>query len=149
MAVRINASGSFAARIMSQNILHIKRSISIAEMQALFTTPVTLVQAPGANIVALPIMASAYVTSTGHTPYGGGGTVDIGSTADPTMMTLATTAFTNAADKFSESGRIANLTGATASFADLPIIMQAETGNFTGGTGTGVTIELWYILLGK
>jgi hypothetical protein len=145
MGVKINASGSFLTRLMS-NLLSVTRTFTVAEMLALRATPIDVVRAPGASKAIIPIGIDVISKSTGHTPFAGGGDLNIGTSADVAILIINNNSVVNAVDTLSSQLQEAYLHTALGNLANRALQVTNDTAAFTGGTGTIITMTVWYLV---
>jgi len=127
-------------------------TFSPAQMVTAYDTPLTIVATPGATKVVQVISASVYTASTGHTPYATGtapiiqyGTTAHGAGTSAVGAGLVAGDITAATSQVRTLGPIAS--SALTGTSNLPITFSNATGDYTGGTGTNITITLVYQLL--
>lgn len=127
-------------------------TFSPAQMVTAFDTPLTIIAAPGASSMIQIISAAVYTASTGHTAYATGTApiIQYGTTVHG-GGTLATGAGLVAGDITAATSQVRTL-GPAASTAwtatsNQPITFSNATGDYTGGTGTNVTVTLIYQVL--
>lgn len=139
--ITANAVGS--GQVATNLAQYASVTLTAAQMAALFTTPVTIVAAPGAN-QAIVVTDMALDVSTG-TAYTGGGTVGFYYGSGTTLLIAAVNG-TNAF--FGTLGTTLYLSGGSSS----PIITNAaiNLGNLTAAFATGtetVTANVWYAVI--
>lgn len=142
--MRSGASGSYSNRLQIEDMLSVTRSFTVAEILAAFVTPIVVVAAPSGGKINIPWGMAIRLGSTGHTPYAGGGQLDFGFAGDPIFVTAPASYITNAADKSSLATKTSLTTVADVAHEDTALVFTNETGVFTGGTGTTLTITFYY-----
>lgn len=145
----IAASSLVTSSSAAGPIQSIAVTMNTAAVTGAFATPVQLIAAPGAGKVILVQEAAVYTASTGNTAYasGGVGILQYGNTANGAGTnamgsTIAAANITTATSKVL-AGLLPSTT-ALASVSNLGIFFSNQTGAFTNGTGTNVTIFLTY-----
>jgi hypothetical protein len=114
-------------------------NLTSAQILALFTTPVTLIPAPGAGFMLLP--ESIIIRVAGGTAYtdGGGGAVTF-AVGSMTSTLSANTIFTGptAGQQSQQSFAFGGLSTAAAPSTNVnaPLTISKATANFAAGTGT-------------
>lgn len=129
--------------------------VTLTSMQLLsiFTTPVQLIAAPGANKVIVPMRCAQVFNpvTTPYTDHGGDLILGIGTinAAFWEFDGIATAGFWDQATKqlnSDQGGGIGPSTGALSDWANQPVIAGQDTANPTGGDGT-VTFTTYYVVL--
>lgn len=123
-------------------------SISSADILALFATPKTLVAAPGAGKILVPIACSFYFKH-GATQYVGGGVVRLAWAGSGNSLTTAnlvsTTIMQGAVDSF-----ITNLMLAQSeernSFINTALTLRNQTAAYTTGNGTAKVVITYAVV---
>jgi hypothetical protein len=131
-------------------------TFNTAQMVTAYDTPLTIVSNPAASQVILVHFASVYTASTGHTAYATGTAPIIqyssgGTNGAHGLGTIATASGLVAGDITASTSQVRNLyglaTAALTGLSGLGIYFSNATGDYTGGTGTSITITLVYELL--
>lgn len=117
-------------------------SLTTAQILALFTTPVSLIPAPGVGKAISIEQVTAKVLSTGKTAFAGANAVEVrytnGAGTKLTASDLAAAWLNNATD------RADKVVGAAHTLtANAPVVAVVPTANPTTGTGT-VTFDVLY-----
>lgn len=127
-------------------------TFSPAQMVTAYDTPLTIVAAPGSTKMIQVVSASVYTASTGHTAYATGtspiiqyGTTAHGAGNSAVGAGLVAGDITAATSQVRTLGPIAS--SALTGTSNLPITFSNATGDYSGGTGTNITITLVYQLL--
>lgn len=141
--ILLHAAGDSDAAPM----LYADLAVTSAELLALFTTPLSVVAAPGAGKAVVPVMAQAYLDA--GTAYNG-----IGADEDLVLrytnasgaiaLTIETTGFL---DQATDQHRVVH--GPSVAFAPVAnaaLMLHMTTGNIATGTGT-LAIRVWYRIL--
>lgn len=128
-------------------ILSASVTLTSAQVLAIFTTPVTVVPAPGAGLAIVPIIA-IYDYVAGTTPYtDGGGSLRINVGNVFGLAQLTTASFWTAA-----SSRVSSVNAAIASvvqttnLANGALTVSSSTANPTLGNGT-VAVTVAYMVV--
>jgi hypothetical protein len=130
------------------NVATVSVTLTPSQVVTAYTTPVTLIAAPGAGKVIVVQEASVYTASTGNTAYAtgtapiiqygttahGGGTSAVGSGLVAGDITAAT----------SQVRCLVGSVAALTAVSNLAITFSNATGVYTAGTGTNVTFNLTY-----
>jgi hypothetical protein len=133
-----------AQAISDLSVRKVKVSVSSAEILALFTTPKTLVAAPGAGKMILPLRVLVY-GHFGTVAYTGNTTLQIGNST--LFSTNLTAALGFSADQLATYTLITNA-GTSTPAASINTALQLTTlsGNPTAGDST-VDIHVTYIIV--
>lgn len=129
-------------------LLYADLAVTSAQLLALFTTPLSLVAAPGAGKAVVPVMAQAFLDA-GATAYDG-----IASGEDLVLrytdasgaiaLTIETTGFL---DQASDQQRVVHGPAtAYAPAANAALMLHMSTGNIATGNGT-LKVRVWYRIL--
>lgn len=124
-------------------------TLTSAQLLAIFTTPVTIVPAPGAGLAVIPTGSWTFDYIAGSTPYtdGGGALIFQWGSANGVGYTLTTLGWWNQATsqtKIAGSGQ--STARGSAAIANQPLVVAQNTANPTLGNGT-VTITGRYYLV--
>lgn len=123
--------------------------LSTAQVTGAYATPVQVIAAPGSGKVILIQELSVYTASTGNTAYasGGVGVVQYGNTVHGagTNALTATVAAANITAASSQviGGYVGSNTALTG-VSNSAVYFSNQTGAFTNGTGTNVTLYITY-----
>ncbi len=127
-------------------------TFNTASMVTAYDTPLVIVAAPGASKMIQVISASVYTASTGHTAYATGtapiiqyGTAAHGAGTSAVGAGLVAGDITAATSQVRTLGPAAS--AAWTGTSNQAITFSNATGDYTGGTGTSITITLTYQLL--
>ena len=127
-------------------------TFNTAQMVTAYDTPLVIVAAPGATKMIQVVSASVYTASTGNTAYATGTApiIQYGATAHG-AGTSAVGAGLVAGDITAATSQVRTLgpiaSSALTGTSNQAITFSNATGDYTGGTGTNITITLVYQLL--
>ncbi len=131
-------------------------TFNTAQMVTAYDTPLQIIANPLASQMILILNAAVYTASTGNTPYATGTAPIIQYSTGSTngahgLGTIATAAGLVAGDITAATSQVRNLYGiASATNTGLSgkgLYFSNATGDYTGGTGTNITISVVYMLL--
>ena len=131
-------------------------TFNTAAMVTAFDTPLTIVANPLASQMILVVQAAVYTASTGNTAYATGTAPIIqystgGTNGAHGAGTIATAAGLVAGDITAATSQVRNLfgiaTGALTALSGKGLYFSNATGDYTGGTGTNITVTVLYQLL--
>lgn len=125
-------------------------TLSSAQVLAIFTTPITVVAAPGAGLMVLPTAALFNYTfvSTAYTDGGGSLFLYYGSNAGTAATSsMATSGFWTLTHSAATQSTIINHSNAAVTaLANQPLVLQQNTANPTLGNGT-LTVTVAYAVV--
>ena len=131
-------------------------TFNTAQMVTAYDTPLTIVANPLSSQMILILNSAVYTASTGHTAYATGTAPIIqystgGTNGAHGAGTIATASGLVAGDITASTSQVRNLygiaTGAQTGLSGKGIYFSNATGDYTGGTGTNITITVSYLVL--
>lgn len=130
---------SLAAGLLRADLL-----LSSAQLLSIFTTPVTIVPAPGAGLAIVPVSLALNVQFKG-TPYvDHAGSLVLGA-GGISFLTQSTAGFWDQGSSRNFFGAVANTVQASSAWANQPMTLFQNTANPTGGNGT-MAVTLSYLV---
>lgn len=152
----ITATSVSTAVTQLGKLYQVSATFNTAQMVTAYDTPLTIVANPLASQMILVLQASVYTASTGNTAYATGTAPIIqyssgGTNGAHGLGTIATASGLVAGDITAATSQVRNLfgiaTGVQTGLSGLGLYFSNATGDYTGGTGTSITITVVYQLL--
>jgi hypothetical protein len=137
---------------ISQNMLIATVTLNAAQFNALSGTPFTLVAAPGAGIVVVPISCYGKLNYGGVDRFHAGSSVRLyyGNTSNEVGQQFQSGTFTDNYNGYyiAQNTQSFSTTGVPiATWQNQPVTISVNSSNFTGGSGNTVSFEFLYALL--
>lgn len=137
---------------ISQNMLIATVTLSSSQFNALSGTPFTLVAAPGAGIVVVPISCYGKLNYGGVDRFHAGSSVRLyyGNTSNEVGQQFQSGTFTDNYNGYyiAQNTQSFSTTGVPiATWQNQPVMISVNSSNFTGGSGNTVSFEFLYALL--
>lgn len=131
---------------MSLTLTFAQVTLTDSQVRNLFFTPQTLVAAPGANKVIIPVTINCALTYA-STFTGGGSKIIVQMTSSNKLWQTSMLDTAQTANLFASGmlGWVGNFK-TTASYANQPITITAGL-NYSGGTGSSMTFTCLYYIL--
>jgi len=142
-------SGANVVTSTTGTVATVSVTLNTSQVTGMFATPVQLIATPGAGKLILVQEASVYTASTGNTAYASGGVAIIqydntanGAGTNAMATTIAAANITTATSKVLAG--VLPSTTALSGVTNKGVFLSNQTGAFTNGTGTNVTVFLTY-----
>lgn len=147
--VALQNFGFIASGGLDSTEQHVQTSLTAANINGMYATPVQIVAAPGSGKTIVVTRVSVRITRTATAFANGGvGILQYGNTANgagtnSVDSTLAATFFTGASGASESFRNGAILTDQGTALQNLGLFISNQTAAFTTGTGTA-TVDVWY-----